>query len=83
MLYLVHPCDDEDYGGCSQVCKKNGTEAVCECNAGFKVDPNNPKECTRGKNVITVYDSLGQTFYDDVTSARPRMSGSISLKHFS
>ena len=34
---LVHPCDKEDNGGCSQICKKNGTTQVCACQPDFKL----------------------------------------------
>ena len=36
-IYLVHPCEKDDNGGCLQICIKNGTAVVCECNENFKL----------------------------------------------
>lgn len=32
---LVHPCDKDENGGCSQLCIKYGTGHKCACLAGY------------------------------------------------
>ena len=31
IYFLVHPCDKKTYGGCEQVCNKDGENAKCSC----------------------------------------------------
>ena len=45
---LVHPCDKDSNGGCSQECKKKGDDAVCACGDGF-ILAKDGKACDRGK----------------------------------
>ncbi len=34
-IFLVHPCDKVNKGGCSQICNKRKDLHVCSCKAGF------------------------------------------------
>ena len=61
--FSVHPCDQEDKGGCEQVCTKNDDLAVCGCNQGYKVSTTDPKKCTASKSktfskflIISIYN---------------------------
>ena len=47
-LFLVHPCDKPNRGGCEQICKKKGDGAVCQCKAGFILSEDG-KQCDPGK----------------------------------
>ena len=31
LLFTVHPCEKEARGGCSEVCNRDGVEAICAC----------------------------------------------------
>ena len=33
--YLVHPCDEANNGGCSQICNKRKENRECSCEIGF------------------------------------------------
>ena len=37
-LYLVHPCDEANNGGCSQICSKRKEKHVCSCEPGFALE---------------------------------------------
>ena len=37
IIFLVHPCDRSDNGGCQQKCNKDGDEFTCSCDKGFKL----------------------------------------------
>ena len=43
--FIVHPCDQEENGGCEHLCEKVGSKAVCKCNKNFKLDKDG-KNCT-------------------------------------
>ena len=32
---LVHPCDEANNGGCSQICNKRKENHTCSCEPGF------------------------------------------------
>ena len=46
-LFLVHPCDKKDNGGCEHTCTKKGMEFACECNEDFKLNKD-LKTCSKG-----------------------------------
>ena len=46
---LVHPCDKETKGGCSQICNKKGDEAQCACNDGYELDAQDGQTCNKSK----------------------------------
>ena len=46
---VIHPCDQEEKGGCEQICAKNGAVAQCSCNEGFKTSTTDPKKCEESK----------------------------------
>ena len=50
----VHPCDTKKKGGCGQICKKKGDDAVCECKVGFTLAADN-KACDKGNNVLLMF----------------------------
>ena len=35
LQYLVHPCDEGNNGGCSQICNKRKEKHECSCEPGF------------------------------------------------
>ena len=35
VLVSVHPCDEEDNGGCEETCVKKGMTAECTCPKGY------------------------------------------------
>ncbi len=35
---LVHPCDEENNGGCSQICNKRMEKHECSCEGGFVLE---------------------------------------------
>ena len=37
-LISVHPCDKDSKGGCEQLCNKDGVNAKCSCNEGYKLN---------------------------------------------
>ena len=45
---VVHPCDQENKGGCEQLCTKKDDQAVCGCNEGYRV-ATDPKKCEKSK----------------------------------
>ena len=45
---IVHPCDNEDNGGCQHVCEKVALKAVCKCNKNFEL-AQDKKKCNEGK----------------------------------
>ena len=45
---LVHPCDKDSNGGCSQKCVKKGDDAICACGDGF-ILAKDGQACDRGK----------------------------------
>ena len=47
-LHLVHPCDKEEKGGCSDICERKGDEAVCKCEENFKLTDDG-KTCEESK----------------------------------
>lgn len=44
---LVHPCDEENNGGCSQICNKKEEKHECACEAGFVLGENQ-RVCNKG-----------------------------------
>ena len=44
---LVHPCDESDNGGCSQICNKIKEKHECSCEAGFLLGGDNTT-CNKG-----------------------------------
>ena len=55
-LLLVHPCDKENKGGCSQICMKRGQWHACLCKAGFVLTKDN-KTCIKGERHINYHVS--------------------------
>ena len=53
----VHPCDKETKGGCEHVCNKDGDEAKCSCNDGYKLAEDG-QECEFGNLNTTLVDIL-------------------------
>ena len=54
MLSLVHPCDQQNRGGCNQTCTKSGEEAKCTCRTpDFKVNVDGIS-CDKG-NIFFIY----------------------------
>ena len=47
-FFLVHPCDLPTNGGCDQVCNKDGVNASCSCDDGFKL-ADNGLACNKSK----------------------------------
>ena len=47
-LLLVHPCDEEEKGGCEDICEKKGAKASCKCRAGYALEEDG-KSCEKGK----------------------------------
>ena len=47
LLFLVHPCDNPNNGGCRQICNKRGKGFYCSCNNGFRL-ARNKHNCIRG-----------------------------------
>ena len=45
---LVHPCDTENNGGCSQICNKTRNKYNCACKEGFVLEKDD-KSCIKGK----------------------------------
>ena len=41
---LVHPCDTEEQGGCSDICEKVGDQSKCKCN-GLRILDKEGKLC--------------------------------------
>ena len=57
IFFSVHPCDQEDKGGCEHLCTKKDDLAVCVCNKGYKVSTTDPKKCEKGKsNAVEILD---------------------------
>ena len=50
-FFLVHHCDEEENGGCSQKCVKDGDKVQCSCNKGYELEEDG-KSCSKG-NVAT------------------------------
>ena len=46
-LSLVHPCDEENNGGCSQICNKLNRKHTCSCEAGYILE-DDKKTCKKG-----------------------------------
>ena len=46
-LFLVHPCDTEGNGGCSQICNKTRHKYECACEEGFVLGKDG-KTCRKG-----------------------------------
>ena len=46
-LYLVHPCDKANNGGCSQICNKRNEKHECSCEPGFVLENNTT--CKKGQ----------------------------------
>ncbi len=44
---LVHPCDEANKGGCSQICNKRKEKHECSCEPGFVLAENNAT-CKKG-----------------------------------
>ena len=50
-LLIVHPCDQEDQGGCSHKCLKKGTDFLCTCPSG-SILKDDRKTCEKSKYSI-------------------------------
>ena len=48
ILFLVHPCDKPNKGGCGQICNKRKEWHVCSCKTGFVLGRDN-KTCNKGE----------------------------------
>ncbi len=46
-LSLVHPCDRQSNGGCSQICNKTKLAYECACEEGFALEKDR-KTCVKG-----------------------------------
>lgn len=46
-IYLVHPCDEENNGGCSQICNKRNEKHECSCEVGF-ILKKDKRACKKG-----------------------------------
>lgn len=46
-IYLVHPCDEEKNGGCSQICNKRNEKHECSCEVGF-ILKEDKRSCKKG-----------------------------------
>ena len=46
--YLVHPCDEANNGGCSQICNKRKEKHECSCEAGFVQVDEDKTLCKKG-----------------------------------
>ena len=44
---LVHPCDEANNGGCSQICNKRKEKHECSCDVGFVLGEDK-KGCNKG-----------------------------------
>ena len=55
--FLVHPCDKQDNGGCEQECEKDGGNAKCACQEGFKLNEDG-QTCEKSKFFISKERSL-------------------------
>ena len=49
--YLVHPCEKEEKGGCSDICKKNGLSVTCSCPEEYEL-MEDKKTCKKGMIMI-------------------------------
>ena len=36
--FLVHPCEEANKGGCSQICNKRKEKHECSCEVGFVLE---------------------------------------------
>ena len=45
--FSVHPCDEEEHGGCTQNCLKDGNKVRCSCNKGLQLEEDG-KTCVKG-----------------------------------
>ena len=49
VIFLVHPCDKAEKGGCEQTCEKKGEEEyICTCPVGYKLNDDG-KKCDKSK----------------------------------
>ena len=55
--YLVHPCDEANNGGCSQICNKKNEKHECSCEVGFALEEDK-KTCQKGKLTYTCLNSI-------------------------
>ena len=51
-MVTVHPCDEEDNGGCSDKCDKDGDEAKCSCPELMELIKPDNKICKPGNSSI-------------------------------
>ena len=45
--FLVHPCEKENKGGCSQICNKRKEKHECSCEVGY-VLTRDKRTCKKG-----------------------------------
>ena len=50
LLFLVHPCDEDDKAGCEGKCVKDGDSFHCSCEKGFFL-ADDKKKCLKGKSI--------------------------------
>ena len=46
----MHPCDEANNGGCSQICDKKGEKHECSCETGFVMGEDG-RSCKKGQLV--------------------------------
>lgn len=49
-VFIVHPCDRPDKGGCSDKCEKKGENKVCACTKKGEVLQKDGKKCKKRKS---------------------------------
>jgi len=52
---VQHPCDQQNRGGCNQICQKDGTRAICGCKENYELDTDK-RTCLRKKRCVSKYD---------------------------
>ena len=58
----VHPCDQEEQGGCEHNCVKQGSNFKCNCNEGFKLSKDG-KKCEKGLLQCLLLVSRFESFF--------------------
>ena len=50
-IFLVHPCDQGENGGCQHLCTKKGVDARCFCKKGFTLEEDGTS-CEKGRLLL-------------------------------